>query len=101
MHLHGSLPVLRLTTSLVLVCQTPVSASTISDVVLYCTPGPNCTVLDQSGTGPASGSAPFCLEGQSQASRMRTGGILHAAASYNFLTPGSCQWPDQWQRSVL
>jgi hypothetical protein len=86
MPFHRSFPTLLLTTVVLLVGQTLVSAGAIHDVALYC--DPSCTILDQSGTGQASGSASL-IGGTVSGFADATGGILHASASYNSLAPGS------------
>lgn len=77
-------------------------AAAIRDTVLICNSGSPCSILDQSTTGPASGSGSL-FSGTASGSADATGGILHAFSSYSFAASapqvgqvnGSAQFFDQ------
>jgi hypothetical protein len=58
-------------------------AAAIRDTVLICNSGSPCSIVDQSTTGPASGSGSL-FSGTAAGSADATGGILHAFSSYSF-----------------
>jgi hypothetical protein len=68
-----------------LVCQFAAMAGTVRDTVLVCPAGGSCTILDQSFTGSATGSASNAI-GSVQGFADATNGTLRASSSYDFPT---------------